>query len=60
MALIPKAAADLAALQRTGLSKTDLVNRAITLYAFIEAEMSSGSQVLIRHEGEADKVVRFL
>src|SRR5437660_85881 len=37
VALIPKAVADLQHLQEgTGLSKTDLVNRAISLYRFIE------------------------
>lgn len=29
--------------ERTGLSKTDLVNRAIVMYAFMDAELSKGS-----------------
>lgn len=49
VALIPKAAADLQRLQeRSGLSKTDLTNRAISLYEFIDAQLREGREVLIR------------
>ncbi len=49
VALAPKAEQDLRSLQeRTRLSKTDIVNRAITLYEFIEAHMSAGKDLLIR------------
>jgi hypothetical protein len=49
VALIPKAAEDLQRLQdRTGLSKTDLANRAISLYEFIDAQLSAGRDLLIR------------
>ena len=49
VALIPKAADDLQRLQdRTTLSKTDLTNRAITLYEFIDAQLREGREVLIR------------
>lgn len=49
VALIPKAGEDLQRLQnRTSLSKTDLVNRAITLYEFIEAQRSAGRELLVR------------
>jgi hypothetical protein len=49
VALIPKAAADLTRLQdRTALSKTDLVNRAISLYEFIDGEMADGTEVILR------------
>jgi hypothetical protein len=49
VALIPKAVADLQSLQdRSGLSKTDLVNRAISLYEFINAQLHEGNEVLIR------------
>jgi hypothetical protein len=49
VALIPKAAADLQRLQeRSGLSKTDLTNRAISLYEFIDAQIRDGKEVLIR------------
>ncbi len=48
VALIPKAAADLKKLlDRTGLSKTDITNRAITAYEFIEAQTRAGKEVLI-------------
>jgi hypothetical protein len=53
VALIPKAAADLQSLQeRSGLSKTDLVNRAIALYEFIDAQLHEGKEVLIRDPGK--------
>ena len=49
VALIPKAGEDLQRLQeRTSLSKTDIANRAITLYEFIDAQMRAGRDVLIR------------
>jgi hypothetical protein len=49
VALIPKAGADLQRLQdRTNMSKTDLVNRAITLYEFIDSQQSAGRDVLVR------------
>jgi hypothetical protein len=62
VALIPKAAADLQHLQdRTKLSKTDVVNRAITLYEFIDEQMGAGRDLLIRDgtTGET-QLVRFL
>ena len=49
VALIPKAAEDLQRLQdRTGLSKTDVANRAITLYEFIDSQLNAGRDVLIK------------
>jgi hypothetical protein len=40
VALIPKAAGDLTRLQqRTSLGKTDVVNRAISLYEFLQAQI---------------------
>jgi hypothetical protein len=49
VALIPKAANDLRTLQdRTGLSKTDITNRAITLYEFIDAQLRAGTDLLLR------------
>src|SRR5690348_4970946 len=48
VALIPKAGEDLQRLQdRTSLSKTDIVNRAITLYEFIDEQNRAGRDVLI-------------
>jgi hypothetical protein len=60
VALIPKAAEDLQQLQvRTGLSKTDLVNRAITLYEFIDTQLREGWDMLIRDKetGETQTVL---
>jgi hypothetical protein len=49
VALIPKAGENLQRLQdRTSLSKTDLVNRAITLYEFIDAQQRAGRDLLVR------------
>lgn len=49
VALVPKVAEDLRRLQeRTGLSKTDLTNRAITMYEFISAQQDTGRELLIR------------
>jgi hypothetical protein len=49
VSLIPKAGQDLQELQdRTNLSKTDIVNRAIILYEFIEEQLSAGQDILIR------------
>jgi hypothetical protein len=58
--LIPKVGEELQRLQdRTGLSKTDLANRAITLYEFIEAHLQDGHDVLIRDSktGEVQNVM---
>jgi hypothetical protein len=49
VALIPKAVADLQRLQdSTGLSKTDLVNRAIALYQFIDEQIKANKDLLLR------------
>ena len=49
VALIPRAGEDLQHLQdRTSLSKTDIVNRAITLYEFIDAQQRAGRDLVIR------------
>jgi hypothetical protein len=61
VALIPKAVIDLQLLQnRTKLSKTDLVNRAISLYEFIDEEISKGSQLLIKDSAGEIQRVRLL
>ena len=60
VALIPQAAEDLQRLQdRTSLSKTDLVNRAISLYEFINAQVVAGRDLLIR-DADSQQVVRLL
>ena len=49
VALIPKVIEALQRLQnRTNLSKTDLVNRALTLYEFFEAQLDADRDILIR------------
>jgi hypothetical protein len=60
VALIPKAGEDLQRLQdRTSLSKTDITNRAITLYEFIDEQLRAGRDLLIRdtRTGETQVVV---
>jgi hypothetical protein len=59
VALIPKAAAELQHLQDlTNLSKTDIVNRAISLYEFIDQETRAGRDLLIRDatNGETERI----
>jgi uncharacterized protein (DUF342 family) len=61
VALIPRAADQLEWLQQqTQLSKTDIVNRSITLYAFIEEQMAAGNEIIIRDHDGSEKMVRFL
>ena len=62
VALVPKAGLDLQHLQdRTGLSKTDITNRAITLYEFIDTQLRAGRDVLIRDNSTgATEIVRLL
>ena len=59
--LIRKAGDDLLRLQaRTSLSKTDVVNRAITLYEFIDAQQRAGQELLLRDkETGRTQLVRF-
>lgn len=61
--LVPKTSDELQTLQdRTGLSKTDVVNRAITLYAFLDEQARTGYELLRRKaDGTGDlEVIRFL
>jgi hypothetical protein len=62
VALIPKAGEDLQRLQdRTSLSKTDIANRAITLYEFIDSQLRDGRDVLIRdNKTGMTEIVRLL
>lgn len=62
VSLVPKASEELEALQaRTGLSKTDIVNRAISLYALIAEEESRGQEILLRDQSTGEKQrLRFL
>ena len=55
VALIPKVESDLQKLrERTGLSRTDIANRAITLYEFIDAQLRAGNDVQIRDPRTGD------
>ncbi len=58
--LIPRAqeALDLTA-ERMGLSKTDVMNRALQAYAFLEEQMATGATILVRRDGSTEEV-RFL
>lgn len=62
VALIPQSSEDLQHLQdRTSLSKTDLVNRAITLYEFIDSQLRAGQDLIIRDQRTGEtQLVRFL
>jgi hypothetical protein len=58
--LVPKAAGDLLSTHgRTRLSKTDIVNRAISLYEFIDTELTEGAELIIRRDG-MDHIVKLL
>jgi len=62
VALIAKATDDLRKIQeRTGLSKTDVVNRALTLYEFIDSTLAEGSELLLRNKETGETaIVRLL
>jgi hypothetical protein len=61
VSLVPKVAAELDGLaDRTGLSKTDIANRAISMYAFIEEHLAQGEQIVVRSaDRNYEQVVRF-
>jgi len=49
IALIPQVVDDLRRLQeRSNLSKTDIINRAITIYEFIDAQLNAGCDLIVR------------
>jgi hypothetical protein len=62
VALVPKAAGDLTRLQqRTSLGKTDVVNRAISLYEFIQAQLDAENDLIVRDRRTGEtQLVRFL
>jgi hypothetical protein len=62
VALVRKAGDDLQRLQdRTGLSKTDIVNRAISVYEFFESEVQAGNDLYVRDPKTGEtQLVRFL
>lgn len=62
VALIPKASDDLQRLQdRTGLSKTDIVNRGISLYEFIDSQLQAGHDLIVKDPKTGDsQIVKLL
>ena len=59
VALVAEAVDALAKLQdRTGLKKVDLVNRALLVYEFVDAELKAGKQVLLRDQDGHDQLVK--
>ncbi len=60
VSLIAKAATELQLTHdRTGLSKTDIVNRAISLYEFVDAEQGAGADLIVRRDGK-DHIIKLL
>lgn len=58
--LVDKAAADLEVThERTDMSKTDIINRAISLYEFVDAEIRAGAELIIRRDGQ-DYLVKLM
>lgn len=61
VALCGKAADELERVhQLTGISKTDLVNRAIQLYGFVHLETGCGNELLLRQPDKTTHVVHLL
>jgi hypothetical protein len=62
VALIRQASDDLQRLQdRTGLSKTDLTNRAIILYEFIDSQLKAGKDLIVQdNETGQSQLVKLL
>jgi len=61
VALVPRAAADLeASRERSGLSKTDVVNRALSLHEFITARIAAGDDLVLHAEDGTARLVRLL
>ena len=59
VALIPQAAEVLdATATLTGLSRTDVINRALQLYAFYEFERVTGAEFLVRRDGVTSRLMR--
>ena len=59
VALISDSAAALGKLQaRTGMKKVDIVNRAVQLYEFLEAEMREGKELVVRDPDGIDRLVK--
>jgi hypothetical protein len=56
ISLIPRTVKELEQLhEKTGLSKTDIVNRAISLYAFATQQTDSGQDLVIRNRDTGEQ-----
>jgi hypothetical protein len=62
VALAAKAAGDLRLTQeRSGLSKTDVVNRALSLYEFVDSRLAAGDEIMVRNRDSGDlELIRLL
>jgi hypothetical protein len=59
--LVTEAAEALDVLQaRTGKKKVDLVNRALTIYEFIDTELRAGKQIILRDPEGRDQLVKII
>ena len=59
--LVSKAAVDLARTHgRTELSETDIVDRAISLYEFLDQERGGGAELLLRRRDGSTYLVELL
>jgi hypothetical protein len=59
--LIPKAwTAAAESAERLGLSRTDVINRALQAYAFLEEQITGGATILVRAADGTVSEVRFL
>lgn len=58
--LVPRSAT---ALERTvavtGSSKTDAINKAVQVYAYLEEVLSAGGSVYVREPGEETAILKF-
>lgn len=43
-----------------GLSRTDVINRALQAYAFLEAQVAAGNEMIVRSPGGDAQLVKFL
>jgi len=46
--------------KRTGLKKVDIVNRALQLYEFIDAEIRAGKKLVVRDSEGIDQLVKII
>jgi hypothetical protein len=59
VALIAEAAEAMSKLQaRTGLKKVDIVNRALAIYEFVDAELRAGNQITLRSPDGREQLVK--